>query len=128
MGLGPRKVGPVAAAELLRLAAQVERDLLAAGIRARPYDVSGDRSDAWAGVEVEVDEFDDPAGGVWLHWKLPVELDESILLGTGEVHAPLAAGVVALLNALGYVAAPGQDSLRPYAVKVHGGPIGRDSA
>ncbi|WP_052434952.1 hypothetical protein [Streptacidiphilus melanogenes] len=115
---GPRRLDPPAAAALLRLAAHVERDLLAAGLNAKPYEVT---PSSLAGVEVEVDAFDDAVGGVWLHWRThpSVGPDGPDAL---SVRVVMAEALVRTLAALGYAAEHGDDSLRPFAVRVLAGP------
>ena len=116
--LGPRRLDPPAAAALLRLAAQVERDLLAAGLNAKPYEVT---PSSLAGVEVEVDAFDDAVGGVWLHWRTHPSVSPESPHST-SVRVVMAEALVRTLTALGYQAEHGDDSLRPYAVRVASGP------
>ncbi|MEZ0070466.1 hypothetical protein ABIA32_006519 [Streptacidiphilus sp. MAP12-20] len=112
--MGPRRLAPPAAAALLRLAARVERDLLTAGLNAKPYEVT---PSALAGVEVEVDAFDDAVGGVWLHWRTHPEVGADSPAGT-SVRLVMAEALVRTLAALGYGSEHSQDSLRPYAVRV----------
>ncbi|RAG87008.1 hypothetical protein DN069_03340 [Streptacidiphilus pinicola] len=116
--LGPRRLDPPAAASLLRLAARVERDLLAAGLNAKPYEVT---PSSLAGVEVEVDAFDDAVGGVWLHWRTHPSVGPESPHST-SVRVVMAEALVRTLTALGYLAEHGDDSLRPYAVRVASGP------
>ncbi|MBF9068954.1 hypothetical protein [Streptacidiphilus fuscans] len=117
-GIGPKRLDPPAAAALLRLAARVERDLLAAGLEAKPYEVTPSTR---AGAEVEVDAFDDAVGGVWLHWRVHPDVDAETEAG-GSVRIVMAEALVRTLAALGYRSEHGQDSLRPYAVRVLSGP------
>ncbi|SEM24576.1 hypothetical protein SAMN05414137_121120 [Streptacidiphilus jiangxiensis] len=116
--LGPRRLDPPAAAALLRLAARVERDLLAAGLNAKPYEVT---PSSLAGVEVEVDAFDDAVGGVWLHWRTHPSVAAEGQDST-SVRVVMAEALVRTLAALGYRAEHGDDSLRPFAVHVLAGP------
>ncbi|MEY9874692.1 hypothetical protein ABH931_004192 [Streptacidiphilus sp. MAP12-33] len=115
---GPRRLDPPAAAALLRLAARVERDLLASGLNAKPYEVT---PSSLAGVEVEVDAFDDAVGGVWLHWRTHPSVG-SEGSGATSVRVVMAEALVRTLTALGYRVEHGDDSLRPYAVRLVAGP------
>jgi hypothetical protein len=117
-GLGPRRLDPPAAAALLRLAARVERDLLSAGVNAKPYEVT---PTSLAGAEIEVDAFDDAVGGVWLHWRTHPEVSPEGPHSL-SVRVVMAEALVRTLTALGYVAEHGDDSLRPCAVRVLAGP------
>ncbi|MFC8229853.1 hypothetical protein [Streptomyces sp. NPDC057287] len=86
---------------------------------------------AAGGLRVEVDEFDDAAGGIWLHWdvhpslrKATIEalreqrLDDPVIAATGRIHEQMASTMLCLLGALGYVAEASDDDYRPFAIKV----------
>ncbi|MGW1432912.1 hypothetical protein ACWD6K_30350 [Streptomyces sp. NPDC002431] len=127
---GLRPLAPSEADRLRGLAAAVAADLARSGLV-----VSGQqnqhRETSVGGLRVEVDEFDDAAGGIWLHWeghpslrKATIEalrgqrLDDPVIAAAGRIQERMASTILCMLGALGYVAEASDDDYRPLAVKV----------
>ncbi|MET8936400.1 hypothetical protein ABZX28_05185 [Streptomyces rubiginosohelvolus] len=127
---GLRPLGPSEVNRLRGLAAAVEADLARSGLV-----ISGQqnqyRENSIGGLRVEVDEFDDVAGGIWLHWEVHPSLrkatsealrgqrfDDPVIASAGRIHERMASTILSMLGALGYVAEPSDDDYRPFAIKV----------
>ncbi|MEU5820941.1 hypothetical protein [Streptomyces sp. NPDC047803] len=127
---GLRPLGPSEANRLRGLAAAVAADLARSGLV-----ISGQqnqyRENSAGGLRVEVDEFDDAAGGIWLHWEVHPSLrkatsealrgqrfDDPVIASAGRINERMASTILCMLRALGYVAEPSDDDYRPFAIKV----------
>ncbi|WP_098894547.1 hypothetical protein [Streptomyces sp. t99] len=127
---GLRPLGPSEVNRLRGLAAAVAADLARSGLV-----ISGQQSqyqeNSAGGLRIEVDEFDDAAGGIWLHWEVHPSLrkatsealrgqrfDDPVIASVGRIHERMASTILCMLGALGYVAEPSDDDYRPFAIKV----------
>ncbi|GAA2434281.1 hypothetical protein GCM10010433_38700 [Streptomyces pulveraceus] len=127
---GLRPLAPNEVDRLRRLAAAVAADLVRSGLVIFGQQ-NQHRETSASGLRVEVDEFDDAAGGIWLHWevhpslqKATIEalrgqrLDDPVIAAAGRIHEQMASTILCMLGALGYVAEPSDDDYRPFAIKV----------
>ncbi|WP_406402730.1 hypothetical protein OH805_26060 [Streptomyces sp. NBC_00879] len=131
---GLRPLAPGEVNRLRKLAAAVRADLARSGL------VTHDREEPdWetspGGLETELDEFDDAAGGIWLHWRVHPALrraraealqdgrmSDPVIKAAGHVHERMSPAILCMLEALGYVAEESNDEYRPFAIKVLSGP------
>ncbi|MGI5133594.1 hypothetical protein [Streptomyces sp. CA-106110] len=125
-----RKVTPSGVDRLHQLAERVRQDLSASGLTVHAtaeHDPVPDEGGGW----IELDDFDDAGGGVWLHWELHprvreairtaiqrAEIDDPFLKVASETYKHTVTAVLATLTALGYEAERSRDDYRPYAVRV----------
>lgn len=127
---GLRPLAPSEVTRLRKLAAAVAADLARSGLVIFGQE-NQHRETSTGGLRVEVDEFDDAAGGVWLRWevhpslgKATIEalqgqrLDDPVIAAAGRIHEQMASAILSMLGALGYVAAASDDDYRPFAIKV----------
>ncbi|MFJ8882430.1 hypothetical protein ACIRJR_03340 [Streptomyces sp. NPDC102402] len=137
---GLRPLAPSKVNRLRELAAAAAADLARSGLvilgqENQQQEVSG------GGLRVEVDGFDDAAGGIWLHWevhpslrKATIEalqgqrLDDPVIAAAGRIHEQMASALLEMLGALGYAAAASDDDYRPFAIKVLSAAKSRDSS
>ncbi|MFJ4844908.1 MULTISPECIES: hypothetical protein [unclassified Streptomyces] len=131
---GLRPLSPSEAARLRELAKAVGEDLGQFGLALYNHEAP-DWETAAGGLEIEVDAFDDAAGGIWLSWAVHPALRRasreayqtgspniSVIRAAGNVHERMAPAILSMLQALGYVAENSDDDYRPFAVKVLSGP------
>lgn len=128
---GLRKAAPGEISRLRQLAEQVRQDLSASGLTVHPTDQHGVALGEGGGLEIELDEFDDAAGGVWLHWRLHVrtqervraaiqrgQTDDPLLKAASQIYEHMVTSIIAMLTSLGYEAERSADDYRLYAVRV----------
>ncbi|MER5402128.1 hypothetical protein [Streptomyces sp. NPDC002599] len=131
---GLRPHTPSEANRLRELAEVVGEDLGQFGLAMYNREAP-DWETAAGGLEIEVDTFDDAAGGIWLHWQVhPAlrrassealgsgRLNDSVIEAVGHVRERMASAILSMLKALGYVAEDSNDDYRPFAIKVLSGP------
>lgn len=131
---GLRPLTPSEADRLSELAEAVREDLGRFGLAMYNREAP-DRETAAGGLEIEVDAFDDAAGGIWLHWAVHPALrrasiealdsgrpNDPVIRAAGHVHERMASTILSMLKALGYVAEDSDDCYRPFAIKVLSGP------
>ncbi|MGW4412745.1 hypothetical protein ACWEJ6_52785 [Nonomuraea sp. NPDC004702] len=107
-----------------RLAARLREDLEAAGFAFIGHDSA-------AGVNVEIDPGNDPAGGVFVSWAVGPALVEQIRqpVLSGDLHSPAIRhlGVInevmeqtlrVILTSAGHCVEPANDEYRPHALRV----------
>ncbi|MFC9617851.1 hypothetical protein [Streptomyces sp. NPDC056938] len=125
-----RKVTPSEVDRLHQLAERVRQDLSASGLTVHvtaEHDPMPDKGGGW----IELDDFDDAGGGVWLHWQLHprvreaigtaiqrAEIDDPFLKVASQTYKHTVTAVLTTLTALGYEAERSRDDYRPYAVRV----------
>ncbi|MEU8830796.1 hypothetical protein [Streptomyces sp900116325] len=127
---GLRPLAPGEVNRLRELAAATTADLARSGLVI--FDQENPHWETSAGgLRVEVDEFDDAAGGIWLHWEvhpslreatsgalLGQRLDDPVIETAGRIHEQMASAILRMLGALGYIAEVSDDDYRPFAIKV----------
>ncbi|MFE0628848.1 hypothetical protein ACFW3D_18030 [Streptomyces sp. NPDC058864] len=131
---GLRPLTPSEADRLRELAEAVGEDLGQFGLTLYNREAP-DWETAAGGLDIEVDAFDDAAGGIWLHWSVHPALrrasleahqsgkpNQSVIRAAGHVHERMASAILSMLQALGYVAENSNDDYRPFAIKVLSGP------
>jgi hypothetical protein len=131
---GLRPLTPSEADHLRELAEAVGEDLRRFGLATYNREAS-DWESAAGGLEIDVDAFDDAAGGIWLHWTVHPALrlasleahqsgrpNDSVIQAAGHVQERMASAILSMLEALGYVAEDSDDDYRPFAIKVLSGP------
>ncbi|WP_326576857.1 hypothetical protein OG539_13670 [Actinacidiphila glaucinigra] len=131
---GLRPLTPSETDRLRELAEAVGEDLGQFGLTLYNREAP-DWETAAGGLEIEVDAFDDAAGGIWLHWTVHPALrrasleahqsgrpNDSVIRAAGHVHERMASAILSMLKALGYVAENSNDDYRPFAIKVLSGP------
>ncbi|MFF4542550.1 hypothetical protein [Streptomyces aureus] len=127
---GLRTLTPSEANRLRELAEAVGEDLRRFGLAMYNREAP-DWETAAGGLEIEVDAFDDAAGGIWLHWTVHPALrlasrgahqsgrsNDPVIRAAGHVHEQMASAILSMLKALGYVAEDSDDDYRPFAIKV----------
>ncbi|MEU5040901.1 hypothetical protein [Streptomyces griseorubiginosus] len=132
---GLRPLGADEINRLRQLATAVKADLSRSGLVVRDAGEEPDRQTSPGGLEVDLDQFDDEAGGLWLTWELPPAVRQSVreaiqqgrtrdpvIQASADVHERTAEAIICMLNALGYEAEQSDDSHRPFAVRVLTGP------
>ncbi|MET7287919.1 hypothetical protein [Streptomyces sp. NPDC005573] len=132
---GPRSLGADEIERLRQLAGAVKADLSRSGLVVRDAGEEPDRLTAPGGLEIDVDEVDDEAGGLWLTWELHPSVRRSVreavqqrrtgdplIQASVDVHERTAEAIVCMLDALGYEAERSDASHRPFAVRVLTGP------
>ncbi|KAA6220660.1 hypothetical protein CP973_00400 [Streptomyces albofaciens JCM 4342] len=126
------KVGAEESARLEALASKVRDELAAAGL---PVLAPGLNHVLAGGAEVEVDEGDDAAGGVYVDWQAGPRLrecasralrlglmDEPVLRRPGQISAAMMHAMAAILSAAGFTVEDPDDEYRPHHLRVVDGP------
>ncbi|MEU4494846.1 hypothetical protein AB0F96_15695 [Streptomyces sp. NPDC023998] len=132
---GLRPLAPNEIDRLRQLATAVKVGLSSSGLVVRDACEEPDRQTANGGLEIDLDQFDDEAGGLWLTWQLHPAVRRAVREAVREgrtsdpvvrasvaVHERTAEAIVCMLRALGYEAEQSDDSHRPFAVRVLAGP------
>ncbi|MEU2583029.1 hypothetical protein ABZ612_08715 [Streptomyces avermitilis] len=132
---GPRSLDANEINRLRQLATAVKADLSRSGLVVRDAGEEPDRQTAPGGLEIDLDQVDDEAGGLWLTWELHPAVRQSVREAvqqgrTGDpviqasvaVHERTAEAIVCMLTAAGYEAEQSDASHRPFAVRVLTGP------
>lgn len=131
------KVGAEVLAERERIAARVRDELAAAGL---PVMAPGLNRALSQGVEVNVDPFDDDAGGVSVSWSSSPRLencvlhaarytllDDPVLAHQQVVLEAMLAAITAILTSAGFTVRDSRNDYAPFTVDVPAGPGGSPS-
>ncbi|MGP3633644.1 hypothetical protein ACTU45_09800 [Streptomyces sp. 24-1644] len=131
------KAGAEALAERERIAARVRDELVAAGL---PVVAPGLNPALSEGVEVNVDAFDDDAGGVSVGWRSSPRLESCVLRAARRnlpdhpalVHQrvvleAMLAAITAILGSAGFTVRDSLNDYAPFTVQVPAGPGGSPS-
>ncbi|WP_406839997.1 hypothetical protein ACICHK_34650 [Streptomyces sp. AHU1] len=129
--VGPKLLDAHEIGRLRQLATAVKADLSRSGLVVRDAGEEPDRQTAPGGLEIDLDQVDDEAGGLWLTWELHPDVrrsvreavqqgrtSASVIQASVDVHERTAEAIVCMLNALGYGAEQSNASHRPFAVRV----------
>ncbi|MDQ0595835.1 hypothetical protein QF037_000180 [Streptomyces canus] len=128
---GLKKAMPDEVSRRCQLAEQVRQDLSASGLTVHRTDERGVTLGEGGGLKIELDDFDDAGGGVWLHWQLHTrtqegvraalqrgQADDPLLKAASQTYRHMATAIIAMLTTLGYKAEHSRDDYRPHAVRV----------
>ncbi|MCX4870085.1 hypothetical protein OHU11_01910 [Streptomyces sp. NBC_00257] len=131
------KVGAEVLAERERIAARVRDELVAAGL---PVTAPGLSPVLSQGVEVNVDPFDDDAGGVSVSWRSSPRLENCVLRAARHsllddpalahqqvVLEAMLAAITAILTSAGCTVRDSRNDYAPFTVDVPAGPGGNPS-